>query len=70
MEIDREYIMRQSSYRKMNNNRENIFPNEWYFVKAYDLKKSILKECLLKNILIINSRDYLLFRKKALDKKG
>lgn len=66
MEIDKEYIVLQEKYRKMHHDKTNIFPKEWYFVKEYDLKKKILKECLVNNILIIYSSYYLSLRKCAL----
>lgn len=66
MEIDSEYVLLQKKYRQLHQDKPNIFPNEWYFVKEYDLKKQILEECLLKNIMIIDSTKYWDFRKKAL----
>ena len=67
MNIDNEYVVLQAKYRKVNdNNKEDLFPNEWYNVKEYELKKEILKECLEKNILITESSLYQEFKLKAL----
>ena len=66
MEIDSEYVLLQHKYRTLNKNNQNIFPSEWYYVKEYELKKKILNECINKNILIINSSNYLSFKKIAL----
>lgn len=66
MNIDNEYVVLQAKYRKVNNNKDNLFPNEWYNVKEYELKKEILKECLEKNILITESSLYQEFKLKAL----
>lgn len=66
MNIDREYIVLQTKYRTIFNNKENIFPDEWYNVKEYELKKKILKECIENNLLIINSSYYYEFKLIAL----
>ena len=58
MNIDREYVVLQTKYRMIFNNKQNIFPDEWYNIQEYDLKKKILKECIENNILIINSSYY------------
>jgi len=67
MEIDKEYIILESIYRKKFGNNKNIIPYEWYNVKNYDLKKKILNECIKNNILIINSNYYYKFRLNALN---
>lgn len=66
MEYDIKYVILQSKYRKMHNNKENIFPEEWYNIKEYELKKIILEECIKKKCLIIKSNYYLKFRELAL----
>ena len=66
MGVDIEYIVLQQKYRKENNNQEDIFPDEWYTVEEYELKKKILSDCLSKNILIKNSSYYEEFRRIAL----
>ena len=70
MDIDLEYVVLQNKYRKLHNNKDDIFPYEWYFIKEYALKKQILKECLKHNLLIINSNFYYDFKCKALDNKN
>ncbi|MBQ8472049.1 MAG: hypothetical protein IJ501_00945 [Bacilli bacterium] len=67
MDIDKEYIVLQTNYRSIFHDKENIFPDEWYNIKEYDLKKKILKECIDNNILIINSSYYYEFRLIALN---
>ena len=67
MEIDKDYLVLETIYKKNNSNNKNIFPYEWYNVKEYDLKKKILKECIDNNILIINSSKYYYFRLLALN---
>ena len=67
MDVDIEYAILQSKYRKINNDKSNIFPYEWYNIKAYELKKKILKEYFLNNILIINNTYYYEFRTLALN---
>lgn len=67
MDIDNEYIVLQTKYRKANDNREDIFPSEWYNVKEYEMKKEILKECLNKKKIIKESSLYQDFRLKALN---
>ena len=67
MNVDIEYALLQSKYREMNSGKSNIFPNEWYNIKAYDLKKKILKECLMNYILITDSSYYYEFRVLALN---
>ena len=58
MEINKEYLVLQTQYHKMNNDKDNIFPKEWYNKKEYELKIKILKECINYNILIENSKLY------------
>ena len=70
MEIDSEYVLLQHKYRILNKNNQHIFPPEWYYVKEYKLKKKILNECISKNILIVDSSNYFLFKKIALSQKG
>ena len=67
MEIDNEYLLLQANYREKNKNKDNIFPEEWYNVQEYGLKKEILSECLEKDILIIHSSKYSEFKLKALN---
>ena len=67
MDIDKEYLILETIYKKNNGNKNDIFPYEWYNVKEYELKKKILKECLLNNILIINSSYYYDFRLLSLN---
>ncbi len=62
-----EYALLQSKYRDMFKNQKNIFPKEWYNILEYELKKKILKDCLERNVLIVDSRYYALFRMKALN---
>lgn len=62
MEIDKEYLMLQTLYHKINKLKEDIFPNCWYNVKEYELKKKILRECIQNNILIKDCRLYNDFR--------
>ena len=64
---DKEYLVLETMYKKMYQDNNNIFPNEWYNVKKYELKKKILRECLENNILIINSTYYYGFRLKSLN---
>ena len=64
---DKEYIILETMYKKKYENNENIFPDEWYNTKEYELKKKILRECLDNNILIINSCNYYDFRLIALN---
>ena len=66
--IDKELIVLETIYRKLFNNKTNIFPKEWYRVKEYKLKKKILNECIENKILIINSTFYYDFRLVALNK--
>lgn len=66
MVYDFKYIIMQSKYRKMHNNKKNIFPDEWYNIKEYEIKKNILKDCLDKNCLIIDSHNYPILKKLAL----
>ena len=68
MEYDIKYGLLQAKYRKIHNNQNNIFPNEWYNVKEYELKIAILEECLIKKCLITESKYYLKFRELALKK--
>ncbi len=67
MDIDLKYLYLQSKYRKLNDNKKDIFPNEWFNIKNYPLKKKILEECINKNILIVNSSYYYEFRTLALN---
>lgn len=67
MDIDKEYVVLQNIYRKKNHDQNNIFPDEWYAIKEYDLKKKILDECIKNNMLIIDSKYYYEFRIKALN---
>lgn len=67
MEIDKDYLKLQTLYQKKFEEIENIFPNEWYNVKEYDLKKKILAECLDNHILIKDSSLYYEFKNKALN---
>ncbi len=67
MEIDKEYLKLQTLYHKMYDDEENLFPNEWYNVKEYDLKKKILLECLENHIKIKDSQFYYDFKMKALN---
>ena len=67
MEDKIEIAILQNKYKKMHTNNEKLFPNEWYNVKEYELKKKILSECIEKNILIINSSYYYEFREIALN---
>ena len=62
MEIDKEYIILQTEYHKINADSENVFPGCWYNVKEYELKKQILKECIKNNILIKDCKLYNDFR--------
>lgn len=66
MEIDREYLVLQTEYHKINENKEDIFPDCWYNVKEYELKKKILSECIAHNILIKDCKLYNDFRIIAL----
>ena len=52
MDIDKEYVILQAEYHSINEEKKDIFPNCWYNVKEYELKKKILKECIKNNILI------------------
>ena len=70
MEDKIEIAILQSKYKKMHENNGNLFPNEWYNVKEYELKKKILNECIEKHILIINSSYYYEFREIALNDIG
>ena len=67
MDIDKEYLVLETIYKEKNKSKKNIFPNEWYNVKEYELKKKILKECIENNILIVNSTYYYNFRLIALN---
>ena len=67
MVSDIKYVLLQQKYRKLNHNRQNIFPSEWYYVKEYDIKKKILKDCIDHNLLIKDSIYYNDFRKCALN---
>ena len=67
MDIDNEYLVLETMYKKINENNKNIFPKEWYYVKEYEFKKKILKECIENNILIIDSSYYYDFRLLALN---
>ena len=67
MEIDREYVVLQAEYHEINKDKENIFPNCWYNVKEYELKKKILKECINSNILIEECKLYNDFKAIALN---
>lgn len=67
MEIDSEYLVLQTEYHKLNHAKNNLFPNEWYNVKEYYLKKRILRDCITNNILIEESRYYNAFREIALN---
>ena len=64
---DKEYLILETMYRNIFKNNNNIFPNEWYNVLEYDLKKKILKECIENKILIIDSSYYYDFRNLALE---
>ena len=66
MNIDREYLVLQTKYHKIHEKEEYIFPNEWYHVQEYELKKEILKECIKNNFLIKDSSLYYQFRLIAL----
>ena len=63
---DKEYLILDTMYRSIHEKNNNIFPNEWYNVPEYDLKKKILKECIKNKILIIDSSYYYDFRVIAL----
>ncbi len=65
MEIDKEYVVLQAEYHSLNEDKDNIFPNCWYNVKEYELKKEILKECIKNNILIKDCQLYNDFRNIA-----
>lgn len=67
MDIDKEYLLLQTIYHKVNKNKKDIFPDEWYNIKEYELKKKILKECLNSKILINDSKEYYNFKLKALN---
>ena len=67
MEVDKEYIILQAEYRKINENKDDIFPLEWYNKKNYELKKQILKNCIQNNILIKDSEYYYNFRINSLN---
>ena len=66
MDIDSEYVVLQAEYRNLNEDKDNIFPNCWYNVKEYELKKKILKECIKNNLLIRDCILYNEFRDIAL----
>lgn len=67
MEDKVEVAILQSKYCDKFKNEKNLFPNEWYNVQEYNLKKKILSECLEKNILIVESSYYYDFRTIALN---
>lgn len=67
MDIDKEYLVLQTKYHSIHKDENNIFPDEWYNIKEYELKKKILKECIDNNILIINSCYYYEFKLIALN---
>ena len=67
MVLDKEYLVLQTKYHKMHNNKKDIYPEEWYNIREYELKKNILRECINNNILIKNSSMYYEFRLKALN---
>ena len=70
MDIDQEYLVLQSKYHQLHSKEKDLFPNEWYRVKEYGLKKAILKDCLKNNYLIRESSLYSQLRFLALNKKG
>ena len=63
-----EYIILQERYRIKNKDKVDVFPYEWFYFGDYEIKKTILEECLKYDILIKESTYYLEFRKKALNK--
>ena len=65
MKIDKEYLILQTQYHEINNDKDNIFPIDWYNIKEYDLKIKILRECIIHNILIKDCKLYNDFRKIA-----
>ena len=67
MEKDIKYVILQQKYRKLHLNNNDIFPKEWYYTKEYELKKSILRECLDKKCLITETENYKFFKMKALN---
>ena len=69
MEFDLEYVILQSKYRKLHSNKPNIFPNEWYNIREYEIKKNILKECIAKKNYITESKNYPIFHELALKLK-
>jgi len=64
---NKEYLILSSMYKKIFKDKKNIYPNEWYNVKEYELKNKILKECIENKILIINSSLYYEFRLYSLN---
>ncbi len=67
MDVDIEYIKLQNEYRNLNANLTTIFPNEWYNIKEYELKKKILQECINNGIIIVQSSYYYQFKERALN---
>ena len=67
MEKDKNYLVLETIYKKLFLENRNIFPDEWYNVQEYELKKKILRECIDNNILIIDSSYYYDFKLIALN---
>jgi hypothetical protein len=56
--LENSYIKKMKEKDSLNNNIDNIFPNDWYRFKDYKLKIEILTESLDKNILIKDNELY------------
>ncbi len=52
------YIIAEVNYKKKNEGKNNIFPEDWYSSQNYKLKTEIIAEALKKDILIQNTELY------------
>lgn len=52
------YVLAELKYKKLHNDSEDIFPNDWYSSKNYKLKTEIIAEAIKNGILVENTELY------------
>ena len=54
------YVIAEIQYKKVNENKENIFPRDWYTFKDYKIKTEIIAEAIKNKQLI---KDTIMYQK-------
>ena len=52
------YVLAEITYTKENENREDIFPADWYSIRDYKTKVEIIAEAINNKCLIIDTKKY------------